>query len=142
MSETLKVCQMCGKSFNGVRDQFYCPDCTKKLKSNVIRTRTCKMCGKQFDGGPRAMYCSECKPFRRRELAHIRRKTAALKGHLGVPIRANGVVLNIVLPAGCKNIVLHNVNKKPYYNGKKNIKKAITKNLDSMKRNLKDVKIH
>lgn len=74
---------MCGKSFNGVRDQFYCPDCVKALKSNVIRTRTCKMCGKQFEGGPRAMYCSECKPFRRRELAHIRRQNGGTKRPIG-----------------------------------------------------------
>lgn len=64
---TKKICQSCGCEFLGGEDKHYCPDCTDKIKRNVIRERTCKECGKVFYGGPRAMYCPDCREKRRRD---------------------------------------------------------------------------
>lgn len=83
MGRSQRVCKICGNPFYGSRDQFYCPDCAKKLKSNVIRARTCKMCGKQFEGGPRAMYCPDCRVVRRKEMLRIHRQNGGTRRPLG-----------------------------------------------------------
>lgn len=58
---TKKACQVCGKSFYGGYDCFYCPDCARDKKlDTVVRIRTCQDCGTEFYGGPRARRCPQC----------------------------------------------------------------------------------
>ena len=60
MNRTEKACIKCGKFFHGGSDKFYCDDCAKALKSNVMRTRTCKMCGSEYIvNSGRQKYCSD-----------------------------------------------------------------------------------
>lgn len=61
MKKAQKVCQVCGKSFYGSQDRFYCPTCAKEKKMDaVIKTRICQDCGTEFSGGPRAKRCPSC----------------------------------------------------------------------------------
>lgn len=75
----MRICQRCGREFEGIRDNFYCPECAKQLKSNVIRTRICKMCGVSFEGGPRAMYCPTCRKERLKESNKAYKKKGAIR---------------------------------------------------------------
>ena len=42
---TSKPCRKCGKVFSGGTDKMYCDECSKAIKSDVLRMRKCKMCG-------------------------------------------------------------------------------------------------
>lgn len=67
-----KVCQVCGKSFYGSGDCFYCSECAKDKKSDtVIKIRICQDCGIKFFGGPRAKRCPDCEYI---EKIHYKRK--------------------------------------------------------------------
>ena len=58
---TMRSCQVCGKSYYGSKDRYYCPDCAKTKKSDtVVQTRICQDCGAEFQGGPRARRCADC----------------------------------------------------------------------------------
>lgn len=83
MNRTEKACIKCGKLFYGGSDKFYCDDCAKDLKSNVMRTRTCKMCGVEFLGGPRASYCPECRKIRQKEASARARKRGGAARPIG-----------------------------------------------------------
>lgn len=72
--KTKRVCQKCGKPFYGSKDRFYCEECAKLLKSNVMRVRTCQDCGTEFIGGPRAKRCPDCAEYAR---THKKRKPTA-----------------------------------------------------------------
>ena len=67
-NRTKKACQICGKSFYGLRDNFYCPECAREKKlDTVVRIRRCQDCGVEFFGGPRAKRCPECSYKARKE---------------------------------------------------------------------------
>ena len=83
MNRTEKACIKCGKSFHGGSDKFYCDDCAKALKSNVMRTRTCKLCGVEFLGGPRASYCPKCRKIRQKEASARARKRGGAARPIG-----------------------------------------------------------
>ena len=85
MYRTQKACLDCGKPFYGSTENYYCEECAKKRKSNVVRPRICKQCGKTFNGGPRAFYCPECRLERRREASKRARKR-------GKPMRPLGSI--------------------------------------------------
>ena len=72
--KTKRVCQKCGKPFYGSKDRFYCEECAKQLKSNVMRVRICQDCGAEFVGGPRAKRCPGCAEYAR---THKKRKPTA-----------------------------------------------------------------
>lgn len=61
-----RICQACGRIFNGDPAALKCPDCVKDAKSSTLRDRTCRACGKIFSGGPRAWYCPECRSERQK----------------------------------------------------------------------------
>ncbi len=82
MNRTEKVCAKCGRPFYGGVDRFYCDECAKVIKSNVLRTRTCKMCGVEFLGGPRAFYCPDCRKIRQKE-ANARCKKRGASRQIG-----------------------------------------------------------
>lgn len=68
MIKTKKACQICGKPFYGLMDNFYCPECARKRKSeSVIKLRSCQDCGIEFFGGPRAKRCPDCASQAQRE---------------------------------------------------------------------------
>ena len=83
MNRTEKAGIKGGKFFHGGSDKFYCDDCAKALKSNVMRTRTCKMCGVEFLGGPRASYCPECRKIRQKEASARARKRGGAARPIG-----------------------------------------------------------
>jgi len=60
----LRICQSCGKTFEGLSTALKCPECASKAKSSTIRERTCRQCGVKFPGGPRAWYCPDCRAVR------------------------------------------------------------------------------
>lgn len=67
-NRTKKACQICGNSFYGLRDNFYCPKCAREKKlDTVVRIRHCQDCGVEFFGGPRAKRCPECAYKARKE---------------------------------------------------------------------------
>lgn len=66
--KTKKVCQVCGKPFYRLADNFYCPECARQKKlDTVVKIRTCQDCGMEFFGGPRAKRCPDCAEEARRE---------------------------------------------------------------------------
>lgn len=72
---TKKTCQLCGRSFFGGSDCYYCPECAKIKKSDtVIRIRVCQDCNTEFFGGPRAMRCPDCAYMAK---VHYKRKPTA-----------------------------------------------------------------
>ena len=83
MNRTKKACIKCGSPFYGSSDKFYCNDCAKNIKINVIRKRTCKLCGAEFPGGPRAFYCPECRRIRQKEAKERARKRGGAARPLG-----------------------------------------------------------
>lgn len=64
-----KICQKCGAAFFGTKDNLYCENCAKEIKSDVMRMRACKDCGAEFLGGPRALRCPECRKKAQKEVA-------------------------------------------------------------------------
>lgn len=61
-----RICQICGRIFDGDPAALKCPSCVKEAKSNTLRDRSCLACGKSFLGGPRAWYCPECRTERKK----------------------------------------------------------------------------
>lgn len=74
-----KICKKCNKIFVGNKNNLYCSDCIRILKSDVMRTRTCIDCGTEFLGGPRALRCSECRDIARKAAAARYRKKGPLR---------------------------------------------------------------
>lgn len=59
-NRTRKPCRKCGKVFSGGTDKMYCDECSKAIKSDVLRMRKCKMCGVEYIvNSGRQKYCSE-----------------------------------------------------------------------------------
>ena len=80
MYRTKRVCQDCGRPFEGVGDRHYCDACSKKRKSeSVIRPRTCVDCGNEFIGGPRAKRCPSCRAIAQKETAKRYRDRGACR---------------------------------------------------------------
>lgn len=74
-----RQCKVCGKEFQGEREQRLCQDCRSAArKATVVRTRTCITCGVEFPGGPRASYCPECREIRKKQQKreYLERKAA------------------------------------------------------------------
>lgn len=69
-----KICNKCNKIFLGNKNNLYCSDCVKILKSDVTRTRICIDCATAFLGGPRALRCPECRDIARKAAAARYRK--------------------------------------------------------------------
>lgn len=56
-----RICQRCGKKFDGNIYKHFCPDCLKKIKAeSTIRERACIDCGRTFVGGPKSKRCPSC----------------------------------------------------------------------------------
>ena len=78
-----RICQRCGKKFDGSIYKHFCPDCLKKIKAeSTIKERVCIDCGRIFMGGPKSKRCPNCQ---REENARkdIERKKHGFKRHLG-----------------------------------------------------------
>lgn len=77
---TLRVCQNCGKSFYGVGDYHYCPECARQKKlDTVVKIRTCQDCNVEFYGGPRAKRCPECAYKERLEASRRNKKRGTVR---------------------------------------------------------------
>ena len=69
------ICKKCGKIYlTDKPDSWYCPECAKESRSNVLVEKTCAICGNSFVGYPRSKYCSTCRIEVQREQARKRRK--------------------------------------------------------------------
>lgn len=80
MRKTIRVCQNCGKQFQGNTDSHYCNACVKiKKLETVIQTRICQECGTEFPGGPRAKRCPDCRTRANKENVNQYRKRGALR---------------------------------------------------------------
>ena len=53
-----RTCGVCGKEFDGYRNQKYCPTCKAEGK------KLCSMCGKVIQVGKNRHYCPECERVR------------------------------------------------------------------------------
>ena len=53
-----RMCGVCGKEFEGYRNQKYCPTCKAEGK------KLCSMCGKVIQVGKNRHYCPECERVR------------------------------------------------------------------------------
>ncbi len=83
VGRTQRVCQVCGKTFYGNDDHFYCLDCARARKSNaVVRIRICQDCKVEFLGGPRAKKCPDCAYAAKLETSK-RHKNAGTRRPLG-----------------------------------------------------------
>ena len=78
-----RVCQGCGKTFEGEYYALKCPDCVQAERKTTLRPRTCRSCGATFDGGPRAWYCPACRMERQREQQRKRRAQGGTLRPLG-----------------------------------------------------------
>lgn len=78
MIKAKRVCQNCGKPFDGSGDTHYCRSCADTLKRNVIAERVCIDCGIKFHGGPKAIRCPDC-----REYARTHKKQGKAKRPIG-----------------------------------------------------------
>ncbi len=78
----LRVCQVCGVTFEGRPAALKCPKCADLSKRSVIRPRTCRQCGQTFPGGPRAWYCPRCREERTRERDRRHKRQGPVR-HLG-----------------------------------------------------------
>lgn len=77
---TERVCQVCGNSFFGGKDIFYCPGCARAKKlDTVVQIRTCKDCGIEFYGGPRAMRCPDCAHKAQQETSRRHKKRGTMR---------------------------------------------------------------
>lgn len=80
---TKRVCQVCGKSFFGSGDCYYCPECVKAKKLDaVVKIRICQDCGVEFYGGPRARRCPDC-AYKAQQETSIRWKRQGTKRVIG-----------------------------------------------------------
>lgn len=78
-----RVCQVCGKSFFGSGDCYYCPECVKAKKLDaVVKIRICQDCGVEFYGGPRARRCPDC-AYKAQQETSIRWKRQGTKRVIG-----------------------------------------------------------
>lgn len=53
-----RTCGVCGKEFEGYRNEKYCPTCKAEGK------KLCSMCGKVIQVGKNRYYCPECERVR------------------------------------------------------------------------------
>ncbi|WP_302816183.1 hypothetical protein [Selenomonas flueggei] len=53
-----RSCGVCGKEFEGYRNEKYCPTCKAEGK------KLCSMCGKVIQVGKNRYYCPECERVR------------------------------------------------------------------------------
>ena len=53
-----RMCGVCGKEFEGYRNQKYCPTCKAEGK------KLCSMCGKVIQVAKNRYYCPECERVR------------------------------------------------------------------------------
>lgn len=80
---TKRICQVCGKSFFGSGDCYYCPECVKAKKLDaVVKIRICQDCGVEFYGGPRARRCPDC-AYKAQQETSIRWKRQGTKRVIG-----------------------------------------------------------
>ena len=76
MVRTKRACQVCGKSFYGSVDCFYCAKCSQQKKNDtVIKIRVCQDCNVKFYGGPRAIRCPNCAHNAQRETNRQHKKS-------------------------------------------------------------------
>lgn len=93
----IKICQHCGREFDGHNASKNCPDCKSKVRVEYAREyrkrhreqlreqlrerrrrnrkpifRVCEMCGREFESSRYAKFCPDC-----REVAYRRNKNAA-----------------------------------------------------------------
>lgn len=61
-----RICQICGRIFDGDPAALKCPECVKAQTRTTLRERTCNTCSKTFFGGPGARYCPDCRAARQR----------------------------------------------------------------------------
>ena len=78
-----RVCQVCGKTFEGEHYALKCPDCVQAERKTTLRPRTCRSCGATFTGGPRAWYRPTCRAERQREQQRKRRAQGGALRPLG-----------------------------------------------------------
>lgn len=81
----LRVCQSCGKTFEGSSSALKCPECALAVRATTIRERVCRQCGVKFLGGPRAWYCPDCRADRTKqhELEYKTRKKSGAVRKIG-----------------------------------------------------------
>ena len=73
-----RICQRCGKPFNGTKYSHYCSDCLKKIKSeSTYKERVCIDCGRTFMGGPTSKRCPDCQREKNRERDILHKKYGA-----------------------------------------------------------------
>ena len=82
-NRTKRACQVCGKTFYGSKDFYYCPECAKiKKLDTVVKIRTCQDCSIEFYGGPRARRCPDC-AYKAQQETGRRHKKAGTRRPLG-----------------------------------------------------------
>ena len=133
VGRTQRVCQVCGKTFYGNDDHFYCLDCARARKSNaVVRIRICQDCKVEFLGGPRAKKCPDCAYAAKLETSK-RHKNAGTRRPLGSIALYAEISIQLFLDA--KSTVLLHASGKVFWNGRGCISKGMTRYLGSPSKN-------
>lgn len=66
-----QVCGVCGKEFDGHRNEKYCPTCKAEGK------KLCSMCGKVIQVAKSRYYCPECRRVRGQKRHEVEAKIRA-----------------------------------------------------------------
>ena len=65
-----RSCGVCGKEFDGYRNEKYCPTCKAEGK------KLCSMCGKVIQVAKSRYYCPECERVKRQKWNKVEAKKA------------------------------------------------------------------
>lgn len=68
-----RMCGVCGKEFDGYRNQKYCPTCKAEGK------KLCSMCGKVIQVAKNRYYCHECERVQWQKQHKLAAKKAKVK---------------------------------------------------------------
>lgn len=68
-----RTCGVCGKEFDGYRNQKYCPTCKAEGK------KLCSMCGQVVQLAKSRYYCPECERVKRQKWNKLAAKKAKVK---------------------------------------------------------------
>lgn len=68
-----RTCNVCGKEYEGYRNEKYCPACKAEGK------KLCSMCGQVIQAAKSRYYCPECERVKRQKENKLAAKKAKIK---------------------------------------------------------------
>lgn len=74
-----RTCNVCGKEFEGYRNEKYCPTCKAEGK------KLCSMCGKVIQVAKSRYYCPECERVKRQKWNEAEAKKAKAEARTATP---------------------------------------------------------